>query len=202
MEDLVLGGVAVVGFAIAWLVRRRRGRNAVPAEFVVFDVETTGLDPDRHELIEIGAIRVRRDEVRQATYQALIRPSRKIPPKITQLTGITQDMVERDGLPLKEALAGFVEFIGSCRLVAHNVDFDAAFLRAALRQAGIDKPGNPLSCSLDMARRAWPKRRSYRLVDLARDHKLDGSDAHRALADAVRTAHVYVAAARALRSPH
>lgn len=79
----------------------------LPKEFVVFDLETTGLDPLNDEIIEIAAIRVKRGEKDHQTLTALVRPSKQIPKKITQLTGITQDMVERDGEPLQQVLLEF-----------------------------------------------------------------------------------------------
>lgn len=194
--------VALIAVAMYWKSRRERSLRMLPKEFVVFDLETTGLKPDHDEIIEIGAIRIQRNKSRHATFSTLVRPGRQIPAKITRLTGITQEMVDTDGVPLDEALRSFVDFIGGRRLVAHNADFDAAFLRVGFKNTGIPKPTNPLSCSLDMARRAWPKRRSYRLSDLARDGKLDQGGAHRALADAQRAALVYAAAAKELNSPH
>jgi DNA polymerase III epsilon subunit-like protein len=67
----------------------------LPPRFVVLDLETTGLDPERNEIIEIGAIRVNRDSDVHDTFRALVKPTRRIPKRITQINGISQEMVDR-----------------------------------------------------------------------------------------------------------
>ena len=170
----------------------------LPERFVVFDLETTGLDWSKHEIIEIGAIRVNRDSTNHDTFQALVRPTRKVPKKITELTGITQEMLEADGDPIAKTLREFLEFAGGLPLVSFNAEFDMSFLAKAAQQAGV-VVSNEVSCALIMARRAWPGRQSYRLADLARDGNLGNDGAHRALEDCKRTLVVYVAAAAKLR---
>ena len=185
-----------------WVNRRRNSDLSVlPERFVVFDLETTGLKPEAHEIIEIGAIRVNRDSDNHDTFQALIRPRKKIPKKITEITGITQDMVEKEGDSLEIALPQFLEFVGNLPLVSFNAEFDMAFLTTALSkvQAGVSV-NNRVSCALKMARRAWPGRKSYRLSDLAKDGGLSSDDTHRALGDCKRAMIVYTAAAAILRS--
>jgi DNA polymerase III epsilon subunit family exonuclease len=173
--------------------------SSVPATFVVFDLETTGLDADRHEIIEIAAIRVNRDSTTHDTFQAFIRPRGKVPARITEITGITQAMLDETGEDLASVLEEFRVFIGDHPLVAFNAEFDAAFLSRAAKVAGSGKSiANPVSCALLMARMAWPGRRSYKLKDLAKDGNLDMSNTHRALGDCQRTMIVYGAAARVL----
>lgn len=197
--------IAIIAAAIIYiLVKRRKGRpdlSILPERFVVFDLETTGLKPDTHEIIEIGAIRVNRDSDKHDTFQALVRPSKKIPKKITEITGITQEMVEEDGDSLETALPQFIDFVGDLPLVSFNAEFDMAFLTASAQrsQAGA-LLNNHVSCALKMARRAWPGRKSYRLTDLAHDGGLSAEGTHRALGDCKRAMIVYTAAAAKLRS--
>jgi DNA polymerase III epsilon subunit family exonuclease len=172
-------------------------RSSVPQRFIVFDLETTGLDPTRHEIIEIGAIRVNRDSNAHDTFQALVKPMKRIPKKITQINGISQDMVDREGEPLETVLRDFVEFIEDLPLVSFNADFDMGFLRNAAKQHNL-VIRNRVSCALKMARRAWPGRQSYRLCDLAKDGHLSDEDTHRALGDCKRAAFVYTGAATTL----
>jgi DNA polymerase III epsilon subunit family exonuclease len=173
----------------------------IPGAFVVFDLETTGLDPDTNEIIEVGAIRVNRDSGRQETFGTLVRPVAPIPRQTTELTGITQDMVDADGLALRESLSGFLEFIGGLPLVSYAADFDMAFLRNALRQTHPQvQLRNPVSCALKMARRAWPFLSSFRLGDLAFDGAAFTQAPHRALGDCERALLVYTAAAKELRA--
>lgn len=195
--------------SLAWLVLRQRGGkpgsagpvvadlSILPERFVVFDIETTGLNPDRNKIIEIGAIRVNRDSNKHETFQALIKIKGTVPAKIIELTGITTDMLKAQGEPLETVLPQFLAFIGDLRLVSFNAPFDLGFLRQALRQQGL-RLENPWSCALDMARRAWPGRESYRLSELAKDGGM-ASQEHRVLGDCRLALTVYAAAANRLR---
>jgi len=166
----------------------------------VFDLETTGLDAMTHHIIEIGAIRVHRDRSTHDTFQTFVLPGGRISAKITELTGITRAMLLKDGIALDRALADFQEFVGDLPLVAFNAQFDVGFLKAACAKSSIPQFANETCCALKMARRAWPDRASYKLVDLARDGKLDLSNTHRALGDCKRTMIIYSAAATLLGS--
>lgn len=170
----------------------------LPERFVVFDLETTGLDCKKHEIIEIGAIRVNRDSTNHDTFQALVKPLRKVPKRIIDLTGITQAMLDAHGGPIAETLSEFLDFAGELPLVSFNAEFDMGFLAVAAQQTG-RSVSNPVSCALVMSRRAWPGRKSYRLADLAKDGNLGSDGAHRALEDCKRTLIVYAAAAAKLR---
>ena len=170
----------------------------LPERFVIFDLETTGLDPLKHEIIEIGAIRVNRDSDIHDTFQLLIRPNRKVPKKITEITGITQAMLDAEGQALDKALEGFRAFIGDLPLVSFNSEFDMAFLLKASEQHGVRFP-NQVACALKMSRQAWPGRKSYRLSELAVDGNLSAEGTHRALTDCQGALIVYGAAASRLR---
>ena len=194
--------VALLAIAVALFKRPANHKvdlSHLPARFVVFDLETSGLDPERHEIIEIAAIRVNRDATNHETFQTLVKPKKKVPKRIVELTGITQEALNTNGTDLIDALCQFREFAGDLRLVSFNADFDMAFLRNAGERHGIAVL-NPVSCALKMARRAWPGRRSYRLSDLAKDGNLSTANTHRALADSQRALMVYCAAANVLRA--
>jgi DNA polymerase III subunit epsilon len=224
--DALSAGILVVGFlaivaVVPWLLLTRprtrttvdsrhpsvapiaeddeRFRQAVPERFVVFDLETTGLDPARHEIIEIAAIKVNRDSDTHEAFQYLVKPRKRIPKNITRINGITQQMVDHDGQPLESVLREFAEFVEKLPLVSFNADFDMGFLERSTTQHGI-VIRNRVSCALKMARRAWPGRDSYRLCDLARDGGLPLEDMHRALGDCKRTIFVYTGAAVKLAS--
>lgn len=199
MEWLVLIAVAVVAL---FFIRRKRkpDLSVLPERFVVFDLETTGLKPQQHEIIEFGAIRVNRDSDQHETFQALVKPKKKVPKKITEISGITQEMLDQEGEPLDSALPEFLKFVGNLPLVSFNAEFDMAFLEAAIARY---EPGaritNRVTCALNMARRAWPGRKSYRLADLAKDGGLSLEGTHRALGDYQRALIIYTSAAAKLR---
>ncbi|WP_439538261.1 3'-5' exonuclease [Sphingomonas sp.] len=213
METAVV--ILIVAILALWLLGTRlkkvgpnqQSENAtaidlsmLPERFVIFDFETTGLNPDSHEIIEIGAIRANRDSDMHETFQTFVIPQGRISARITDITGINREMVKRDGLPLDQALREFRAFVGELPLIAYNADFDDGFLKSACRRVETESFANEVCCALKMARRAWPGRRSYKLAELARDGGLSLENAHRALGDCHRTLIVYTAAARKLRS--
>jgi DNA polymerase III subunit epsilon len=173
----------------------------LPETFVVFDLETTGLDANKHAIIEVGAIRFQKGRERQDSFSALVKTKKRLSARITEITGIDKALLDTDGLEPSEVFPAFVEFIAEFPIVSYNYDFDGPFLASALKEfAGVQKLKNPSACALKMARRAWPGLKSYRLGDLSRMGKLDVSEEHRALGDTKRALAIYTHAADKLRS--
>ena len=199
MEWLILLSLAVIGYLYFKSRGQKPDLSILPEQFIVLDLETTGLDPVKHKIIEIGAVKVNRDSNNHTTFQALVKPSKKVPKKITEITGITQEMVEAEGEEIESVLKEFADFIGDLRLVTFNAEFDMGFLKEAANSHGIALT-NPVSCALKMARRAWPGLKSYRLADLANAGGLNCKGNHRALKDCQLTITVYTAAASKLGS--
>lgn len=204
MEYLLL---VIVVTVVAWFMLRSRtphkqeiSIDILPDTFIVFDLETTGLNSETHEIIEVGAIRFKKGTNTHDTFQSLVKPKKSVPKKITEITRITQTMVEAEGKPIAEVLDEFAAFVGDLRLVTFNADFDMAFLQAAAAGSGRPPFDNPVSCALKMSRRAWPQRKSFRLDDLAKDGQINDGTAHRALEDARRALIVYAAASAQLKS--
>ena len=197
MEAVIILLVGLIVWFI-WNAQTTKSRpvnlTVLPERFIVFDFETTGLDSTKHEIMEIGAIRVNRDSKEHDAFETIIKISKRIPKRITEMTGITQKMVE-DGIPLIEALEQFRVFVGDLPLVAFNAQFDESFLRAACAKTDSGHFKNEVFCALQLARRAWPGRESYKLQDLARDGNLDLAGQHRAVGDCQRAMIVYAAAA-------
>ncbi len=100
--------------------------------FVIVDLETTGLSPKNSEIIEIGAIKVVNNKVVDKM-DVFVKPSRPLPWFITNLTGITNEMVD-EGLSAKEAIKVFDEFSYGMRLMAHNARFDMSFLDVYMKK--------------------------------------------------------------------
>ena len=93
--------------------------------YVVFDLETTGLNPFRNEIIEIGAVKIINGQI-GAQFTSLIKPQGEISPEIQKLTGITPEMV-KEAPSLAEILPAWLEFMADAVLVAHNAKFDVGF---------------------------------------------------------------------------
>ena len=174
-----------------------KARATLPEVFIVADLETTGLHAEKNEIIEIAAIRVHRDATEHQTFSTLVLSGKRIPEKITKITGITNEMTASDGMELGQAIREFKTFVGDLRIVFFNAPFDTSFIQRACEKVGVQIE-NPVSCALNMARRAWPNRKSYSLVELANDGRLNVQGMHRALKDCQLTVTVYGAAATIL----
>lgn len=173
----------------------------LPEKFVVFDLETTGLNCNKHRIIEVGAVRFFKGRAVQESFSSLIKTGVRLTPKITQITGITGEIIANEGRDPVEVFSLFREFIEELPLISYNYDFDGPFLSTALQDyIGLQQLRNPTACALKMARRAWPGLDSYRLEDIARRGKLDINQGHRALPDAQRALAIYISAAAKLKS--
>jgi len=148
-------------------------------EVAVLDLETTGFDPARDEIIEAAVLIARGPEV-VGRWSSFVRPTCRIPHETTQLTGIDDAMVA-DAPPIESVVLALAEFVGPRTIVAHNAAFDAAFLEAA--GCGASRLRGPWIDSLEVARLALPRLRSHRLGDIARAFGVEGQRDHRATAD-------------------
>lgn len=157
--------------------------------FVIVDLETTGLSPKNSEIIEIGAIKVIDNKVVD-TMDVFVRPSRPLSWFITNLTGITNEMVD-EGLSTKEALKVFDEFSFGMRLMAHSAKFDMSFLDVYMKKE-LGKGVRMDSMDTLLLSRAIVKDvPNYKLETLANRFNIDYSGAHRSLRDCEITLDVY-----------
>lgn len=155
--------------------------------FVCVDLETTGLDPKRDKIIEIGAVRVERGEIIEE-WEAFVNPGQKLPERIVELTGICDENLS--GVkPIGEILPELLTFLGENVLLGHSVLFDFSFLKKAavneklsLERQGID--------TLKIARKYLKDLESRSLGALCKYYEIPHS-AHRALGDARATAVLY-----------
>lgn len=158
--------------------------------FVVFDLETFGLNSHKNEIIEIGAIKLKGSRIID-TFSSFVNPNKIIPKKISELTHITQDMV--DNAPtIEDVLPKFLEFTKDAVMVAHNSAFDMGFIRReAKKYLGIDyKPA--VIDTLQMARDLYPDLKGYNLDRLNKTFKLSLENHHRAIDDAQSTAKLFI----------
>lgn len=154
--------------------------------FCVLDLETTGGDPNRDAITEIGAVRVRGGET-LATLHTLVNPGRPVPTRITLITGIHDGMLVRSPR-IEEVLGTLVDFIGDAVIVGHNVSFDLSFLAAALARDGRHPLTNLRVDTVALARRLLRDEvPNCRLGTLAERLGLPHRPSHRALDDALAT---------------
>ena len=152
---------------------------------VALDIETTGLDPSTDAILEIGVARFNGRRV-EAEFSTLINPRRPIPPFITQLTGITNEMV-RNAPPLQAVLGQVADFVGDSPVLGHNVRFDLSFLQ----RAGILALNESID-TYELAAVLLPTATRYNLGMLAQSLGILLPATHRALDDARVTHAVYV----------
>ncbi len=157
-------------------------------EFVVFDIETTGLSPITCKITEIGAVRVKNDEVLDV-FNTFVDPEMPIPDEIVKLTGITDDMVA--GAPkTKEAVQIFLDFIGDRMLVAHNASFDISFIRKVAADHELVFKNSYLD-TVSMSRFVNPDLKKHKLDAIADYFGLGGFNHHRASDDAEMCARIF-----------
>ena len=149
--------------------------------FVVFDIETTGLSVHTCAITEIGAVKYKNGEILDR-FSSFVNPHTPIPPEITELTGITDDMV-KDAPDIKQVLKRFFAFAEGHVLVAHNASFDISFLRLAAEKCGL--PFSPTYLdTVSLSRYVNPTLKSHKLDGLADHYGLGDFDHHRAFEDA------------------
>lgn len=171
----------------------RRPSEAVLDEldYAVVDLETTGISPRKgHRVTELAAVEVSGGEV-VGEFSTLVNPGRPIPREISELTGITDDMVA-EAPAFGEVSAVVRRTLEGRVFVAHNVSFDWRFLSAEMRRAGAPLPAAPRLCTLRLARRALPGLPRKGLDAVARHFGVEVEGRHRAAGDALATATVLV----------
>jgi DNA polymerase-3 subunit alpha (Gram-positive type) len=166
-------------------------RELAETGFVVFDLETTGAKAPPCRITEIGAYRVKNGQVTDE-YQTLVNPETPIPPFITGLTRITDEMV-RDAPRFADIAHEFLSFIGDSILVAHNSGFDMRFLNSEIGRVYPDyRMANPCLCTVLLSRKLLPNILNHKLKTVAEHYSIDLVNHHRAAADAYATAHIFV----------
>lgn len=156
--------------------------------FVFLDFETTGLEPSKEHIIEIGALKIDEDGY-EHVFQQFIKPPKPVGAHITQITGITDEMLE-NAPPLEDVMRAFIAFIGNAKIVAHNAEFDIPWLITAAMRTNETLKNNPVICTLKWARRAKEPRASLGI--LTKKYKITHANAHRALADACSTRELFL----------
>jgi len=182
--------VALAGTTVS-LAGARHDPLLEEAEFVVFDLETTGLSAARDRICEIGAVRVRALELVDS-FQSLVNPGVALPEPVARLTGLRGEELRR-APPVSTVLRRFLSFAGDDLLVAHNARFDQRFIERQLFLAHGRRLSEPPLCTAALARRLLEGRlRRVGLASLAHFFGVSSRPCHRALPDAEATAQVLV----------
>src|SRR5688572_6888555 len=159
--------------------------------YVVFDLETTGAKTPPCRITEIGAYRVNNGEI-VGEFHTLVNPEMPIPFFISMLTGITDAMVV-NAPKFSEVVDAFLAFIGDSVLVAHNAGFDMRFLDYEVGRIYEDyRVGNPSLCTVQLSRKLLPDIDNHRLKTVAEYFSVELINHHRANADALATAKIFV----------
>lgn len=176
------------------------GTTQRPYDFVVFDLETTGLRADVNEIIEIGAIKFDIDGPKEI-FHTYVKPSKKITQKIQNINGITNEMVSNSP-SIEEVLPHFVDFIGDHVLVAHNAEFDIGFILENLYKFRLKKIKNKVIDTLNLSRQKIRefdpyedkniKLSSYKLEELKEQFMLTELASHNSIDDCKVFAYVYL----------
>ena len=157
-------------------------------EYVVLDLEMTGLSAKTDQIIEIGAVKIRDNQVIE-TMECLVNPNCKIPTRVVELTGITDEMVQ-SGLEKDEAVEKLLDFIDGYVLVGQNINFDYSFLK----QWAVNhkRPLEVKACdTLKLARVLLPAEQPKKLESLCQYFGIERAREHRALDDALETWQIF-----------
>ena len=157
--------------------------------FICFDIETTGLSAARDKITEIGAVKVENGVITD-TFSTFANPEMPIPQKITQLTGITDDMV-KDAPSQSEAVSAFLEFAGDNVLVAHNAPFDTSFIAKACEDMGREYNYTSID-TVAISRAILTDIKNCKLDTVAKFLRLGDFNHHRATDDAEMLARIFI----------
>lgn len=167
----------------------------IPKEFIALDVETTGLNAKNDRIIEIAAIKFNILSNEHQVFEALINPGIPVPGLISNLTGITNQMLA-DKESFKSIAQDLHTFIGDLPIVAYNASFDKGFIVEEFERVGIKLP-NHFHCAMKLSKQAF-KLSSYKLIAVAKHCNVALKQAHRATDDAAAAGQVFMCAAVAL----
>ena len=171
------------------MVERPKDAMIEQEEYIIFDIETTGFDPYKDKIIEIGAVKLKGRNIIDR-FSAFVNPEVPIPEEIIKLTNITDDMV-KDAELIDTVLPRFLEFCGDCTMVAHNAKFDVGFLTQKARQLELEFLPSVID-TLYWARVLITDLKRFNLKALANYFNISLDNHHRAVDDAEATASIFI----------
>ena len=156
---------------------------------VMFDLETTGLDPETCTITEIGAVKIKDGKCIE-TFQTLVNPQVPIPQEVVEKTNITDEMV-KNAPTIDQVMPDFYKFVDGAVLSAYNIGFDYSFLKIIGQKLRYKFNNERIDC-LDVVRRKVPSLTNYKLGTVSKALNVELKNAHRALADALAAAKVFI----------
>lgn len=165
--------------------------SQIQNNYIVLDVETTGLSHLTDEIIEIGALLVSNGEPR-SEFHYLVRCQKKLPEHIKELTGITDENLLTNGYELRVVLQKLLEFMKDIPVVCHNTAFDLNFVQAACKKENLPVPRNKCIDTVILARRKLKRLKDYKLQTIAKELSIDSTGIHRALNDCYITYGIFI----------
>jgi DNA polymerase III epsilon subunit family exonuclease len=170
-------------------VKEEVGEYLLKNDVVVFDIETTGLEATRCEVIEIGAVKIHNGKISE-TFETLIKPVSEIPDEIIDLTGITPDMVVNSP-SFKQVIPDFYKFCYNTTIMAYNIDFDYKFISVHSKKYGYEFDMKQIDV-MYLARAFIPGLKNFKLSTVCKKLDVSLENAHRAVHDAMATAEVVI----------
>ncbi|MGI6006502.1 MAG: type I-E CRISPR-associated endoribonuclease Cas2e [Ruminococcus sp.] len=159
-------------------------------DYIVLDIETTGLSHLTDEIIEIGALHVFEGKPR-SEFQCLVQCDKKIPEHIKKLTGITDEDLLNDGRELRSVLQKLLNFITDRPVVCHNAAFDLNFIQVTCKKENLPVPRNKCIDTVILAKRRLKRLKDYKLQTIANELSVDITGIHRALNDCYITYEIF-----------
>ncbi len=170
------------------LIQNDKGQS-IDSEYVVFDIETTGLSPKFNKIIEIGAVKIRDGKIVD-TFSKFVNPEVPIPYTITKLTSINDSMV-LEAPTIEQVLPEFLEYVGDAVLVAHNASFDTSFIKEFAKRQGLCFDYTIVD-TLSLSHILVPELGKYTLDRLCKQFNVSLENHHRACDDADATAQIFL----------
>lgn len=161
----------------------------INGDFIALDIETTGLDPEKDRITEIGAVKFRNGEIID-TFGTLVNPEMYIPDHIVKLTGITDDMIKNSPV-IDSVMPKFMDFLGDMPIVAHNAGFDMSFIKYNAARMGL-KLTNPVIDTLQLSRKMFPRLGKHKLNTVAKHLQIAQECHHRAVNDSITAAKIFI----------
>ncbi|EKN42914.1 DNA polymerase III PolC, partial [Clostridium botulinum CFSAN001627] len=174
----------------------KAGDKTIEDTFVVFDLETTGFSSKNDKIIEIGAVKIEKGKIVDR-FSEFVNPKRTIPDKITELTSITDNMVD-DKETIDKILPRFIDFIGDSVVVAHNASFDVSFINKNCKDLKIEFE-NSVMDTVTLSRFLFPELKRHKLNVIAKHLGISLENHHRAVDDAKATADILLKSFEMLR---